>query len=1096
MPTNERDRTNARGITTRAEEKRTTRNVTTTSVDERTDTNSLPRTGNRPTTTNERDRTNARGITTKADEIRNTTIHGTNTPDNTHITMTHVGFNAKGFKQSFMYVSELLSHADTVGITETWLRPGELSVIKPTLLGTPALNNVNADDLVIFAKSGMCNIDPSYTGRPYGGVAVACRTKENIVYTEIPIENDRVIGVKVLNNSDIVEILLYVYMPFYNGDISQTELYLEATDVLQSVIDEYAAVSPIHIIGDLNVRLPIEQMLHKNWYKKGGYNRHSNIMYHFINDNGLNVTDISSKQDVNYTYFCDATATYTWIDHCLSTSHDITFDCKILPRHADNVSDHLPIRLQTSVLCNRSQSVEHTVNTQCPQVTHPWDNHGYTNTYRNTLETKLIEIQKLSCNRETDDITANDAIDAYMDQLNCAMRDSAVEAGCYSKQHVKPKRYWCPELSKLRDRKRFWWNLWVDNGRPREGSVFSVYKDVKKAFRRRSRYHVANQSRNEHYKLYEMIKARDMTGFWNVITRRRSSIQVKSSLTASDFNSFYGDVMQALPDSSQDQICDKKIVDTYYLDNCQTMKVQTIDAEQVNKFIIHLKSGKAPGLDGIYHEHLIFGNSEVLCASLASLYTGILSTAYVRKLFTTGVIIPVIKKSTLDPNVVKNYRPITISSVHTKAIESFIIPSAEISDNQFGFRENRGTAFACNLLNDVTSYCKSRNSSLFLATLDAEKCFDSICHVSLFLKLIDVLPTHQWLLLYNWYRKLNAVVKWNGCYSTTFNITRGTRQGSKLSPYLFNIFINQLLLDMNDCDAGVRIGDVLYNSMAYADDITIFSTNAKGLQCLIDMCAMYSNRWRFKYGIDKSKCMIIGKSPFTCEPVWRLNDVRLRNVETMEILGNVFNSKGNNTSHVDNRLNKCRQSFYGLNSLGMSYPGAAPEVQAHLYKSICQPVLTYGMECMSYSKDQFRRMESTQGRLIKQCLGLSKSSHNTAMLKALNIDKVQNIVNRNVLNLYHRIFRIESPARSIMQFLLARYITYGTTVPGTLIDRVVSIGESPLKCVFRKSGHKISILKDGIDGHADSIRLLLNSRNYVNRNSEEHFMVRLLTTAM
>ena len=57
-----------------------------------------------------------------------------------------------------------------------------------------------------------------------------------------------------------------------------------------------------------------------------------------------------------------------------------------------------------------------------------------------------------------------------------------------------------------------------------------------------------------------------------------------------------------------------------------------------------------------------------------------------------------------------------------------------------------------------------------------------------------------------------------------------------------------------------------------------------------------------------------------------------------------------------------------------------------------------------------------------------------------------------------------------------RYITYGTTVPGTLIDRVVSIGESPLKCVFRKSG---------IDGHADSIRLglLLNSRNYLNHNS-------------
>ena len=275
-------------------------------------------------------------------------------------------------------------------------------------------------------------------------------------------------------------------------------------------------------------------------------------------------------------------------------------------------------------------------------------------------------------------------------------------------------------------------------------------------------------------------------------------------------------------------------------------------------------------------------------------------------------------------------------------------------------------------------------------------------------------------------------MKWNGCYSTTFDITRGTRQGSKLSPYLFIIFINQLLLDLNDCDAGVRIGDVLYNSMAYADDITIFSTNAKCLQCLIDMCAMYSDRWRFKYGIEKSKCMIIGKSPFACEPVWRLNDVSLRNVETMEILGNVFNSNGNNTSQVDNMLNKCRQSFYGLNSLGISYPGAAPEVQSHLNKSICQPVLTYRMECMSYSKDQIRRMESSQGRLIKQCLGISKRSHNTAMLKAPNIDKVQNIVHRNVLNLYHRIFKIESPARSLMQFLHVRYITYGTTVQGSV----------------------------------------------------------------
>ena len=59
------------------------------------------------------------------------------------------------------------------------------------LLITVNASHKNADDLVIFAESSMCNFDPSYTGRPYGGVAVACRTKENIVYAEIPIANDR-----------------------------------------------------------------------------------------------------------------------------------------------------------------------------------------------------------------------------------------------------------------------------------------------------------------------------------------------------------------------------------------------------------------------------------------------------------------------------------------------------------------------------------------------------------------------------------------------------------------------------------------------------------------------------------------------------------------------------------------------------------------------------------------------------------------------------------------------------------------------------------------------------------------------------------------
>ena len=125
--------------------------------------------------------------------------------------------------------------------------------------------------------------------------------------------------------------------------------------------------------------------------------------------------------------------------------------------------------------------------------------------------------------------------------------------------------------------------------------------------------------------------------------------------------------------------------------------------------------------------------------------------------------------------------------------------------------------------------------------------------------------------------------------------------------------------------------------MAYADDVALFSTNVLSLQYMIDICTKYSK---------KSKCMIIGKSRFSYEPTWRLNDCILNYINNLYILGNVFNQYGNSYEHVNNTIAKSRQSFYGLNSAGITYRVASPAVQACIYECIWQSTLTYGLECM------------------------------------------------------------------------------------------------------------------------------------------------------
>ena len=97
-----------------------------------------------------------------------------------------------------------------------------------------------------------------------------------------------------------------------------------------------------------------------------------------------------------------------------------------------------------------------------------------------------------------------------------------------------------------------------------------------------------------------------------------------------------------------------------------------------------------------------------------------------------------------------------------------------------------------------------------------------------------------------------------------------------------------------------------------------------------------------------------------------------------------------------------------------------------------------------------------------------------------------------MLSLHNRIFKVESPARRLMQHLLSGFIFYGKTVPGTLLDSVVSMGESPTKRAFNyQHVPKTSVTNN--DGLVDLIRHLLFTDNFTKPYSQEHLLVHLLT---
>ena len=101
-----------------------------------------------------------------------------------------------------------------------------------------------------------------------------------------------------------------------------------------------------------------------------------------------------------------------------------------------------------------------------------------------------------------------------------------------------------------------------------------------------------------------------------------------------------------------------------------------------------------------------------------------------------------------------------------------------------------------------------------------------------------------------WYNDLSLAVIWNGVTGEYFKAVCGVRQGGVLSPYLYSLYVDELIDALRSSGFGIYVGKLFAGCICYADVIILIACSCYGFQRMVDICGKYGHMCDIAFNIS------------------------------------------------------------------------------------------------------------------------------------------------------------------------------------------------------------------------------------------------------
>lgn len=891
------------------------------------------------------------------------------------------------------YITNLLKDHDIILIQETWLLK----------------DNLNFYDAIPGTDShGISGIDDSklLQGRPHGGCSIIW--KKNIVFevspVNLPLQSNRMCAVTIRFPNGVFILIINVYMPCDFVPDNQPK-FSEALDDI-SVLVNSQDFHYVLIGGDYNTdfRRVTQNTL---------------ALSDFIGTESLCKGINYVNSNVSYTYESKINGEKSILDHFLMCENLFPSVCKYESLHdGDNLSDHCPISMTLDLDAQRFDQADDTGGLRARNLN--WnkaidnDIRSYQtclDSYLNSIEIpfELLLCQNMHCTEH-----AHLLLHLY-DQIVDSCMQASSQCIPFSMPHAeKMLPGWNETVEEHRRRAIFWHNLWKENGSPRNGLTADIRR------RTRAQYHLAiknarkNKDKHLANKLANSLTNKDDKSFWKDLKmQNKTAKKLPSSMDghvgkeaigihlAQKYERLYS---VSFDDTEMDEILSevKGLISARCdCDNSACRHNHMTTVYDIQNAVKLLNYNKIDGFIGLSTNHLKHGTHR-LYSLISLLFTGILQHGYIPGDMLKCTIIPIPKSSKKSLSDSSNYRAISLNSPLCKLLEATILTKCgdalESSDMQFGFKKGLSTSNCTHVVSEVIQYYKNGGGSVYAMLLDASQAFDRVRYTKLLRVLQDkgLCPIIIRVIAYLYIHQ-ETRIKWDDFHSEFFKVSNGVKQGGILSPALFSVYIDVLLIRLRNSGYGCHIGQTFVGVFAYADDIILLCPTRFSLNAQLNIASTFQREYHISFNAAKSQLLFFSAehSDIPIEIVFQETVIQAQpsGIHLGHIIGpNVTDQDITRAvSDFNKKVNVLISRFYYCDF----------DTKLKLFQSYCMSL--YGSVLWDLSDNHIQRFYTSWRKAVRKLIGVHPMTHSALLNLIIETRPIEGVMESRILRYLHNI---------------------------------------------------------------------------------------------